>query len=96
MGRFLVMHSAKNPIEHLHKSPDPYLNLRDVEGVIRSNIRDLIYLCTETEGLGRLLVTHSSENPIEPIAYIARCLFEFERCIRSNKEQYTRFDIPVY
>ena len=49
-------------------------------------------MCTETEGLGRLLVTHSSENTIEPIAYIARCLFEFERCIRSNKEQYTRFD----
>ena len=46
----------------------------------------MIYLCTETEGLGRLLVTHSSENPIEPIAYIARCLFEFERCRRSNKE----------
>ena len=44
-------------------------------------------MCTETEGLSRLLVTHSSENPIEPIAYIARCLFEFERCRRSNKEQ---------
>ena len=53
-------------------------------------------MCTETDGLGRLLVTHSSESPIEPIAYIARCLFEFERCIRSNKEQYTRFDIHVY
>ena len=49
-------------------------------------------MCTETEGLGSLLVTHSSENPIEPIDCIARCLFEFERSIRSNKEQYTRFD----
>ena len=48
-------------------------------------------MCTETEGLGRLLVTHSSENPIEPIAYIARSLIKFERCRRSNKEQYTRF-----
>ena len=65
LGRFLVMHSAKNPIEHLHTSPDPYLNLRDVEGVIRNNIRDLIYLCTETEGLGSFLVTHSAKNSIE-------------------------------
>ena len=67
LGRFLVTHSAKNPIEPLHTSPDAYLNLRDVEGVIRSNILDLIYMCTETEGLGRLLVTHSAKNPIEPL-----------------------------
>ena len=51
---------------------------------------------TETEGLGRLLVTRYAKNPIEPIAYIARSLIEFERCRRSNKEQYTRFDIHVY
>ena len=36
LGRLLVTHYAKNPIEHLHTSPDPYLNLRDVEGVISS------------------------------------------------------------
>ena len=53
-------------------------------------------MCSETEGLGRLLVTYSSENPIELIAYIARCLFEFERCRRSNMEKYTRFDIHVH
>ena len=44
-------------------------------------------MCTETKSLGRSLVTHSTENLIEPIAYIARCLFEFELSRRSNKEQ---------
>ena len=63
--RLIVTHYAKNSIEHLHTSPGPYLNVIDVEGVIRSNIRDLIYMCTETEGLGRLLVTHYAKNSIE-------------------------------
>ena len=67
LDRFLVTHSAKKPIEPLHTSPDAYLNLSDVEGVIRSNIRDLIYMCTETDGLDRLLVTDSVKNHIEPL-----------------------------
>ena len=39
LGRLLVTHSAKKSIEHLHTLPGAQLNLRDVEGVIRSNIR---------------------------------------------------------
>ena len=63
------------------------IELRDVEGVIRSNIRDLMYLYTETEGLGRLLVTHSAKNPIQPLhtspgAWLS--LVDVERVIRSN------------
>ena len=61
--------------------------MRDVEGVIRSNTRNLMYLCTETEGLGRLLVTNSAENSIEPLhtspdAWLS--LVDVERVIRSN------------
>ena len=61
--------------------------MRDVEGVIRSNTRDLMYLYTETEVLGRLLVTHSAENSIEPLhtspdAWLS--LVDVERVIRSN------------
>ena len=92
LGRLLVTHSAKNPIEPLHTSPGAWLSLRDVEIVIRINTRDLMYLCTETEGLGRLLVTHSAKDPIEPLHKFARCLIELERCRRSNKEQKYEID----
>ena len=50
LGRLLVTHSAENSIEPLHTSPDAWLSLVDVEGVIRSNTRDLMNLWTETEG----------------------------------------------
>ena len=42
LGRLLVTQSAKNPIEPLHTSPGAWLNLRDVEGIIRSKNTRLI------------------------------------------------------
>ena len=82
-----MTHSAKNPIQPLHTSPGAWLSLVDVERVIRSNIRDFMYFCTETEGFGRLLVTHSAENSIEPFntspgAWLS--LVDVERVIRNN------------